>query len=145
VVGGVAVVLHGHVRPIADLDLVVDPAPEEMSRAVRTLNALGFVQSIPLPLSALTVMRMFDQHEREIDVFARYAIPFAELWEDSEHRRVGHGMARVASLEHVLRGKRINGRALDLPDIEGLLALEAGNRGRGEAADVAAGEQAEPE
>jgi hypothetical protein len=60
VVGGVAVLMHGHVRPIADLDFVVDPAPEEMSRAMHALHAVGFMPSIPLPLSALTVMRMFD-------------------------------------------------------------------------------------
>jgi hypothetical protein len=107
------------------------------------LNALGFVPSIPLPLSALTVLRMFDQSQREVDVFVRYHIPFAELWASSEHVCVGHSVARVASLEHLLRAKRINGRPHDLLDVEGLLALEAGGRGRISAAPVAAGEQDE--
>ena len=126
VVSGVAVVLHGHVRPIADLDLVIDPAPDEAGRAMRALNALGFVPSVPLPLSLLSVLRMFDQSQREVDVFVRYHIPFDELWASSERLRVGNGAARVVSLEHLLRAKRITGREHDLLDIEGLLALEAG-------------------
>ena len=124
VVGGVAVVLHGHVRPIADLDIVIDPAPDETDRALSTLMRGGFVPSIPLPLSVLTVMRMFDQSQREVDVFVRYHIPFKDLWTDSKCVTVGDSVARVASLEHLLRAKRFNGRPHDLLDIEGLLALE---------------------
>ena len=49
VISGIAVVLHGHVRPIADLDVVIDPAPGEVERAMRALAGCGFVPSIPLP------------------------------------------------------------------------------------------------
>jgi hypothetical protein len=127
VISGVAVVLHGHVRPVADLDLVIDPAPDEAERALRALAGRGFVPSIPLPLSMLTVLRMFDHSEREVDVFVRYHIPFDQLWANSQHVRVGGGVARIVSLEHLLRAKRINGRPHDLSDISGLLAL----KGRG--------------
>ena len=128
VVSGVAVCLHGHVRPIGDLDIVIDPAPDEADRALRALTRLGFVPSLPLPLSMVSVLRMFDHAEREIDVFTRYHIPFDELWAGSERVRVGDHIARVASLEHLLRAKRIKGRAHDLLDIEGLLALKAGGQ-----------------
>jgi hypothetical protein len=130
VVSGVAVVLRGHVRPVADLDVVIDPAPDESQRAMRVLGQLGFVPSVPLPLSMLTVLRMFDREEREVDVFVRYHIPFAEMWASSELVRVGDRPARVVSLEHLLRSKRVNGRPHDLSDIEALLALEASGRGR---------------
>lgn len=124
VVSGVAVVLRGHVRPLADLDVVIDPAPDESNRAMRALGRLGFVPSIPLPLSMVTVLRMFDRGQREIDLFVRYHIPFSELWAGSELIRVGDCPARVISLEHLLRSKRVNGRPHDLSDIEALLALE---------------------
>src|SRR3954471_14101078 len=61
VISGVAVVLHGHVRPVVDLDVVIDPAPDQAVSALRALAACGFVQSIPLSLSMVTVMRMFDR------------------------------------------------------------------------------------
>ena len=124
IVGGVAVVLHGHVRPIADLDLVIDPAPVEADRAVRALTAVGFVPTIPLPITMLTVLRMLDQNHRELDIFIRYHIPFDELWRDSVRLPFGGRVANVASFDHVLREKRYNGRPDDLRDMEALLALK---------------------
>ena len=125
VISGVAVVLHGHVRPLADLDIVIDPAPGEVERAMRVLAGCGFVPSLPLPLSMLTVLRMFDHAEREVDVFVRYHIPFDRLWADSRQVRVGEGAARIVSLEHLLQAKRINGRPHDLSDIAALQARDA--------------------
>lgn len=127
VVSGVAVVLHGHVRPIVDLDIVIAATPDESSRAIQTLTEAGFVPSIPLPLSMVTVLRMFDQAQREVDVFVRYHIPFQALWESSERRLVGNSVVRIMSMEHLLRAKRITGRPHDLLDIEGLLRLEGGS------------------
>ena len=146
VVSGIAVVLHGYIRPVADLDIVIDAAPHEAQRAMHVLTLAGFVPSIPLPLSALTVLRMFDPAQREIDVFVRYRIPFDELWASSERVRVGAStsIARVASLEHLLRAKRIDGRPHDVLDIAGLLALEVPGRNRITDAPVDAGERDEP-
>jgi hypothetical protein len=45
---------------------------------MHTLMQAGFVPSIPLPLSARTVLRMFDAGAREVDVFVRYPVPFDE-------------------------------------------------------------------
>lgn len=126
VVSGVAVVLHGHVRPVFDLDIVIASIADEQNRAVKTLLRAGFVPSIPVPLDMLTVLRMFDQSGREIDVFARYHIPFNELWANSEQRRVGNQLARVVSLEHLLQAKRTTGREHDLMDVDALLALQPG-------------------
>jgi hypothetical protein len=123
VVSGVAVVLHGHTRPLIDLDIVIDPFPQESERAMHALTFAGFVPSIPLPLSMVTVLRMFDQRQREVDVFVRYPIPFDELWSSSVPMNVGSSIARVASLDHLLRAKRTMGRPHDLLDIEGLMAL----------------------
>lgn len=123
IVSGVAVVLHGYVRPIADLDIVIDRSTNEAQRAMLTLTAIGFVPSIPLPLSVLTVLRMFDGMNREVDVFVRYHIPFAKLLSDSEIMGVNGNMVRVASLEHVIQAKRITGRPHDIQDIEELLSL----------------------
>ena len=127
VVGGVAMVLHGCVRATRDLDLVVDRSPAEAARATHALMSLGFVPTIPLPLAELVVLSMLDREHRAIDVFARFQIPFAELWERSELVRVGEGVARVASIPDLIREKRIYGHPRDLLDVESLLALP--NRG----------------
>jgi hypothetical protein len=134
VIGGVAVVLRGHVRPVADLDIVIDPAPDEAGHALRALARVGFVPSVPLPPSLLSVLRLFDASQREVNVFVRDHIPFGDLWAGSERVRVGASVARVESLEHLLRAKRITGRPHDLLDIAGLLALGADGGAGGESA-----------
>jgi hypothetical protein len=123
VVGGVAVVLHGHVRPIADLDIVIDPAPDETQRAMNALSACGFVPSIPLPPSLMTVQRLFDFSAREIDAFIRYHIPFEELWSDSERVHCGDGLVRIVSLDHLIRRRHPNNRPQEIHDIEMLRGL----------------------
>ena len=70
-VSGTAVVLHGFVRPSADLDVVISRGPDEVARAMDALMRAGFMPSLPLPMSAVTVMRMFDSSQREVDVFVR--------------------------------------------------------------------------
>jgi hypothetical protein len=123
-VSGTAVVLHGFMRPSADLDVVINGAPDEVIRAMNALMCAGFMPSLPLPMSAVTVMRMFDSSQREVDVFVRYAVPFEELWTSSEKVQVNDSVVRVMSLDHLLRVKRVSARPHDLIDIDGLLKLE---------------------
>src|SRR5438477_184989 len=52
VVGGVAVVLHGHLRTTGDLDLVVQLERANLLRAVKALEGLGYRPRPPVALSA---------------------------------------------------------------------------------------------
>ncbi len=51
VVGGVAVVLHGHPRFTADLDLVLDLDVANVTRALDVLAAKGFRPRPPVPIA----------------------------------------------------------------------------------------------
>lgn len=124
VVGGMAVALHGHARPTRDLDIVVGRAREESRRATAALLSLGFVPTLPLPLELLTVLRFTDAARREVDIFARFRLTFAELWSDSERVTDASGHpVRVCSLEHLIRMKLLDGRPTDLLDVEALRAV----------------------
>ena len=129
VVGGAAVALHGHERETRDLDVVVELSPEATRRATEALVSLGFVPALPLPLEMLTVQRFTDAAGREVDVFARFRLPFEELWAGSEFLSAAGGPVRVCSLPHLIRMKRLDGRPRDLRDVEALLA------GKGEGAE----------
>jgi ribosomal protein S18 acetylase RimI-like enzyme len=109
IVGSVAVALHGADRDISDLDIVVDPSPEEAQRCMYALASAGFLPSIPLPLPVhlLTVVRLFDQSAREIDVFVRKNNLFEELWFTSKLVQVGNQTARIAAPEQILQMKQI--------------------------------------
>ena len=116
VVGSVAVVLHGARGDVADLDIVVDPSPHEAQRCMRALALAGFMPSIalPLPVHLLTVVRLFDQAAREVNVFVRNENLFKELWSNSNLVKVGDQTARIAGREQLLQMKRIyNERLMD--------------------------------
>jgi predicted nucleotidyltransferase len=140
IVGGVAVVLHGHVRMTADLDLVVDLETRNVSSAIEALVELGLRPTIPVePLQfadegirtswvrdkGMTVFSMIDPIDafRHVDLFAESPMPFEDLWQRSEVVPLGDLEVRVASIADLIAMKRTAGRAQDIADIERLEEL----------------------
>lgn len=140
VVGGVAVVLLGHARLTADLDLAVDLAPDEASRAVDALLEIGLRPSAPVDPRSFADpaargrwveekgMKVFslrdpDDPMRQVDLFAANPIDFDELWSHAEVITLGDLRVRVASIPHLISLKRLSGRPLDVADIEALEAI----------------------
>jgi hypothetical protein len=140
VVGGVAVVLHGHPRLTADLDLVIDLSTENALAAVRVLQGAGLVPRLPVEAERfadrevreqwtqerqLTVFSLHDPTDprREVDLFAESPVPFEELWDQSKLITVNDVPVRVAGIPHLITMKRRAGRPQDLADIAALEAL----------------------
>ena len=141
VVGGLAVVLHGHPRMTVDLDVVVDLAPEPAARAMEVLSSLGLLPRLPVPAAAfadpdvrghwvrernLQVFSLYDPADpfREVDVFATEPLPFEELFDASEVLTVDSTSVRVASLGHLVAMKRAVGRPQDVEDVRALERLQ---------------------
>ena len=141
VVGGVAVVLQGHPRLTADLDLALDLSPDNVSAALAVLSREGLVPRLPVAVQdfadpqirerwrrerGLTVFSMHDPNDprREVDLFAADPLPFDELWEASRVVSVAGVPVRVASIQHLIRMKRASGRPQDLADIVALEGLQ---------------------
>lgn len=140
VVGGVAVVLHGHPRLTADLDLVLDPASDNVLAALRALDDEGLTPRLPVSPEQfadphirerwrrernLTVFSLHDPADprREVDLFAEAPVAFEELWDASHVVMAGDIPIRVAGLAHLIAMKRTAGRPQDLADIVALEAL----------------------
>ena len=148
VVGGVAVVLQGHVRNTVDLDLVIDLTPDEALKAVEALVGLGLVPNPPvdprdfadpviraswIEQKNMLVFQFRDPNDTfaRVDLFVSYPIEFDELWEDSVMLPLEGMEVRTASIPHLLEMKRAAARPLDLTDVEALeVILEERNRGR---------------
>ncbi|MCU0667938.1 MAG: nucleotidyltransferase [Myxococcota bacterium] len=146
VVGGVAVVLHGHPRLTADLDLVVALEPANVRSAVEALANLGYRPRAPIPLAAfadpeqrrawieekgLTVLSLASPEFplTEVDLFAAEPIPFEPAYARALSVSIGGVRITAAGLEDLIALKRRAGRPKDLADVE---ALEAIARERGE-------------
>jgi hypothetical protein len=54
IVDGLAVAAHGHLRLTADVDLVLDPEPESLKRAIKALAGLGYKPRAPVPFEDFT-------------------------------------------------------------------------------------------
>ncbi len=139
-VGGLAVLLHGIDRLTADIDLVVDLAPAQASKAVEALLALGFKANAPVDArqfadaavrkrwqteSGMLVLSFWDPQNRRptVDLFAECPMDFEELFKESLLLSLASTTVRVASLAHLIAIKRAAGRPQDLDDVNRLTDL----------------------
>ena len=142
VVGGVAVVLHGHLRTTADLDLVVQLERDNVLCAMRALAGLAYRPRAPVAAEAfadekvreswvrdegLTVFSLWSSRAPtlEVDLFVREPFGFAAVYARALKVPLENTFAWVISLPDLIALKRQAGRPHDLEDIEALKALEA--------------------
>jgi hypothetical protein len=142
VVGGVAVVLHGHLRTTADLDLVVQLAPDNALRAIHALTSLGYRPRAPAPVEhfanpsvrsswirdkGLTVFGLWSEQlpGLEVDLFVEEPFDFDAVYARALRVPLDATTAPVVALDDLIALKRASGRPLDLSDIEALLALSS--------------------
>ncbi|OGR90304.1 MAG: hypothetical protein A2V88_17560 [Elusimicrobia bacterium RBG_16_66_12] len=141
VVGGLAVVLHGHPRLTADVDIVLDLEPVAARKAMEALKTLGLKARAPVDLSAFAdsvqreswitdkAMTVFSLYSPTnplliLDLFVRAPIPFEELWSRSRTIDLGSLKVQVASIDDLIMMKETVARPQDLTDIEALEALK---------------------
>lgn len=148
VAGGLAVVAHGYVRFTADVDLVLDPDPRALRRAVEALSALGYVPRAPVPFEdfadrakraswvrdkGLAVFSLYSpQHAlTEVDLFVEPPFDFDQVYARAYRTDLSPGVAvTFVGLADLLQMKRAAGRPRDLEDVESLESL--GTFGEGE-------------
>lgn len=138
VAGGLAVVAHGFVRFTADLDLVLDLAPENLEKTMGVLSSIGYRPRAPVELrefanpdmrsrwvreKGLTVFSLFsDEHPAtEIDLFVEEPFEFEKAYGRSVRMEIANGVpATFVSFDDLLEMKRRANRPQDVQDIESL-------------------------
>jgi hypothetical protein len=140
VVGGVAVVLHGHLRTTADLDLSVALDRDNALRTVAALKGIGFRPRAPVPMEqfadararaswvedkGLPVFSVWSDRcpGLKVDLFVQEPIEFEGAWGRRVVAQLGSTRAAVASFADLLTMKRAAGRLQDLADVAALEAL----------------------
>lgn len=140
VVGGLAVLLHGVDRITADVDLVVDLAPEEATRVVNVLVNAGMRPALPVDVSqfadpeirqswrrqqGMQVLSFWDPENRRptVDLFTESPMDFERLWSQAEAMTISGFRIRVASVAHLVEIKLQAGRSRDLEDVARLEQL----------------------
>lgn len=135
-VGGLAVNAWGHLRGTRDLDIVPDPAPENLERLASLLEGIGgrveALEGRLAPSAIKTFLRAGDRTLVATDlgpVDVLQGLPqvprYAELSAEAVAVDLEGVSVRVCSLESLLEMKRASSRPLDRDDAE---ALEEANR-----------------
>lgn len=141
VVGGVAVVLHGHLRLTADLDIVLQLERENVRRTMDALAADGFVPRAPVRLQDfadpllrrrwveekhLQVLSLWNRRRPgfELDLFAEEPFDFEAVFARAELLDLSGTCVRIASIDDLIVLKRTAGRPRDLEDVAALERLK---------------------
>lgn len=140
VVGGLAVVLHGHLRATGDIDLVVDLARDQVDRTLAALQGAGFRPYVPVAATDFADPAKRTAWVREkgmmvfslcpqsgvpiVDLFLESPMPFEELWGRSVVVNLRGEPVRIASLDDLISLKRRAGRPEDLADVAALAEIK---------------------
>ena len=123
VVGAYALGVHGRPRATGDLDVWVDPTPDNASRVMSALAHFGApLQQVSLgDFSRPGIVFQMGLPPLRIDVLTTLSgIAFAEAWPSRVQAPFGPLTVDVIGREAFIKNKRAAGRAKDLGDIEGL-------------------------
>ena len=125
VVGAHALAVHGYPRATVDIDIWIDPSPENASRVWSALAAFG----APLETLGITVedlarsdiVAQFGLPPNRIDVLTGVSgLTFEEAWGTRVEEVVEGVLVPVLGLEALVRNKRASGRDKDRADVKGL-------------------------
>ena len=136
-VGGLAVVMHGHPRLTMDVDLVVALDEENARRAIDALSSIGLHPRIPVDASLfadaptrkewsqsknMLVFSMSDPANPMIavDLFIEPPLPFEQLEKNAAWQELDGIQVLLCSREDLIALKRISARPEDLADIRAL-------------------------
>ena len=132
VVGGYAVTFHARPRYTKDLDVWIDPSPENAARAWRALAAFGAPLS-EVSIEDLATPQMVLQigvAPNRIDVITScQGLDFAAAWARRVPSEYGGVPVAFLAREDLIANKRSVGRPQDLLDAE---ELERGARDEGD-------------
>ena len=123
VVGAYALALYGRPRATGDLDIWIDPTPENATRVMRAMAAFGApVQDITeADLATPGVTYQIGVVPGRIDILTELTgLTFVEAWPDRLRRPFGEVDVDFIGRDAFIRNKRATGRPKDLGDIEGL-------------------------
>lgn len=125
IIGGFAVVYHGHMRTTKDLDLFVRRSEENARRTVAALEEVGFgsPEMTPEVFTADNGISL-GTAPLQVDVMSNLrGVDFDGAWARRETGAFGRETVNYISREDLIMNKRAAGRPVDLDDVR---ELEAG-------------------
>lgn len=122
-VGGYAVILHGHVRFTGDIDFWINPTLENATRMVKVLKEFGFGK-LDVGVKDFTRENFVIQlgiHPNRIDVLTSLeGVTFNKCYKNAEVFNIDNLSIKTISKKYLKINKRATGRHKDLDDLQNL-------------------------
>lgn len=130
VIGAMAFPVHGYARATLDIDIFIEPAPENARRCRAALQAFGYDMTDCSVEDLLTKKVLIRQYAVACDVhpFVK-GVTWDEVWNRRVQGTIGAAPASFASLADIITMKAAAGRPKDLEDLEYLRRLDPGSAG----------------
>lgn len=124
VIGATAFPVHGYARATLDIDLLIEPTMENVSRVRAALADFGYDVSDLTTEDLLQKKVLIRQYVVQADLhpFVKGAT-WDEVWTNRVQAVFGKTPAFFASLDDLIRMKQAAGRPKDLEDLKVLLKL----------------------
>lgn len=118
VIGGIAAVLHGVPRATFDLDILIDPTPDNADRLLAALAEAGLGTAALTTAANLLANEITIFNDRvRVDVLTTApGVTFESAWAERETMSYLGQDFFVISKQHLIASKRASGRAVDLED-----------------------------
>jgi len=119
VLGGIACVLHGVPRATFDLDILIDPTPENVRRLLDALldAGLGTAEMTDVDAVLENEVTIFNDRVRVDVQTSTPGLEFAGAWKRRVTMDYNGQPFFVVSREDLIRSKRAAGRPVDLEDV----------------------------
>jgi hypothetical protein len=125
-IGGYAVIVHGHPRLTNDLDLVIGAEPENVARCLKALREFGFSEGELSPnifAESKSMVRIGVEPVRIEILNYLDGVDFGSAYERRELRPTEDIQLDVISLPDLITNKRTVGRDKDLLDVKELIKV----------------------
>jgi len=121
VVGGYAFAFHARPRYTKDLDILIDPSPENAQRILGALEEFGF-GTLGLTVKDFTtpgnIVQLGHPPGRVDFLSSLKAVRFEEAWEHRVEGLYGNQRVFYIGVDDLIRNKEAVGRLQDLADVE---------------------------
>ena len=148
VVGGMAVIMHGHPRKTKDLDNLVDLSPENARALAAALREAGYAPKVPVRVEDLgdpavraswvedkgmKALMFWKNRSGDVDVLVTSPVTYEEATRGGPVYEVEGTPVPIASIPALVSMKRHAGRPHDLDDVDALERISAMMRQEDEA------------
>ena len=127
VLGGHAVIAHGYLRTTGDIDIFVNPTPENAEKIVLALEKYGFTNG-EFEVSDFTLVPnylSFNRYDGWIDLMTfTVGVTFEECYQNKIELEVQGVKIKFINLRELIKNKKTLGRPQDLNDLQNLENLE---------------------